>query len=101
MPISGYALLGVRQKTTDDIQFEGAGSFVAQAISVFVFSASIEPEQNKWRTKDIYLVTSAHSHVNNKDSEHFSFEKTLVKLFTQASHHRHFGLQRMRPETKT
>lgn len=37
MPYTGYALLGVRQKTTDYIRVKGAGSFVAQEFVIFLF----------------------------------------------------------------
>jgi hypothetical protein len=59
---------------------EGASSQVAQAFAFFFPALSETADE----LKDIYLVTSAHSHVNNKDVEHFPIVKSPVKLFTQA-----------------
>jgi hypothetical protein len=95
VPISGYALLGVRQKTTDYVLVKGASSLVIQEVSVFLFCTSIYAEQDRGKIKDLYLLTSAHTHVNNKDLRHFSFEKTPVKLFTQAVLTTIFCLKRM------
>ncbi len=90
--ISGYALLGVRQKTTDYVHAEGASAYVVQVSRSYFYINLFIPSEIVAELKDIYLVTSAHTHVNNKDVAHFPIVKTPVKLVIQNMIYRYFLL---------
>jgi hypothetical protein len=80
MPISGYALWGFGRRRQIMNRLKGqVHRSLRHSLSPFPTLSETADE-----LKDIYLVTSAHTHVNNKDVEHFSIVKRPVKLFTQA-----------------